>query len=172
MKKAVIVTDVQNKIFNSSPKPYKADDVIEKINMIIKKARNTGNPVIFLQHEAPQFLEFNSDGWPLHESIGVEPTDYRIRKSTGDAFLGTDLEETLKGLNIRHIIICGYASEFCIDSTTRRAAGLGYNIELISDAHTTHDKQHLSGEQIRNHHNVTLSMGPTINAISSSDVIF
>ena len=172
MKKAVIVTDVQNKIFKSSPNPYKADDVVEKINIIIKKARNSGNPVIFIQHEAPQFLEFNSYGWQLHEKIEVELTDYRIRKSAGDAFLGTDLEETLKSLNIRHILICGYASEFCIDSTTRRAAGLGYNIELISDAHTTHDKLHLTAEQIRNHHNVTLSMGPTISAVPSSDIVF
>ena len=172
MKKAVIVTDVQNKIFNSSPNPYMADEVIENINLIIKKARKSDNPVIFLQHEAPGFLEFNSDDWQLYEKIEDEHVDYRIRKTAGDAFLGTDLEETLKSLNIRHILICGYASEFCIDSTTRRAAGLGYNVELISDAHTTHDKQHLTAEQIRNHHNATLSMDPTINAISSQDIAF
>jgi S-ribosylhomocysteine lyase LuxS involved in autoinducer biosynthesis len=47
---------------------------------------------------------------------------------------------------------------------------LGYTVQLVSDAHTTHDKEHLSAEIIRNHHNITLSMGPTITAVATEDV--
>jgi nicotinamidase-related amidase len=96
--------------------------------------------------------------------------DLYIRKTVGDSFLRTELQDKLKSLNISDLIICGYASEFCMDNTIRRATGLGYTVQLVSDAHTTHDKEHLSAEIIRNHHNITLSMGPTITAVATEDV--
>ena len=68
----------------------------------------------------------------------------------------TNLEAVLKEHNVNHLVIVGYASEFCVDTTVRRSASLGYSVELISDAHTTHDKAHASGEAIRLHHNCTL----------------
>ncbi len=92
------------------------------------------------------------------------------RYYTGDSFLRTDLEEKLRSLDITNLVICGYASEFCIDNTTRRATGLGYTVQLVSDAHTTHEKKHLSAKKIREHHNLTLSMGPTITAVQSEDI--
>jgi hypothetical protein len=48
-------------------------------------------------------------------------------------------------------------------------------IQLVSDGHTTHDKQHATAEQIRKHHNETLSniksFGVTIKAIESKKII-
>lgn len=79
-----------------------------------------------------------------------------MRKQTPDSFLNTNLEALLKQLGAEHLIVCGYASEFCVDTTVRSAAAKGYSIEIVSDAHTTHDKDHASGEQIRIHHNATL----------------
>jgi nicotinamidase-related amidase len=74
------------------------------------------------------------------------------------------------------IVICGYASEFCVDTTSRRAAALGYPVIIAADAHTTHDKAHASALQIRTHHNATLenisSFGPVIRAIDSQQIVF
>ena len=83
--------------------------------------------------------------------------------------------QVLENLNIKHLIICGYASEFCVDVTVKRAAGLGYSKTLVSDGHTTHDKPHLSGVEIRDHHNATLpfitSFGVKIEAVSTQDIL-
>jgi hypothetical protein len=76
MKSAVLVLDVQTKMFTDSPRPFEADEVVKRINDITAQARNSG----------------------------------------------------------------------------------------------THDKEHLSAEIIRNHHNITLSMGPTITAVATEDV--
>lgn len=59
-----------------------------------------------------------------------------------------------------------------VDSMTRSAAQLGYTVQLVADAHTTHDKEHLSAQQIREHHNLTLSMGPTITTVQATDINF
>ncbi|MEK6748495.1 MAG: isochorismatase family protein, partial [Pseudomonadota bacterium] len=133
-------------------------------------ARTAGIPIFLIQHEVPGYLDHESEGWQLQKNLVVKDSDIRVRKTTGDSFLRTNLEEKLKSLNITNLVICGYASEFCVDNTTRRATGLGYTVQLVSDAHTTHDKKHLSAMKIREHHNLTLSMGPTITAVQSEDI--
>ncbi len=170
MKSAVLVTDVQTKVFNTDPRPFEADEVVKRINHVTIMARAAGVPVFFIQHEAAGYLDHGSEGWKLQKDLIVEDRDIRVRKTTGDSFLRTNLEEKLKSLDITNLVICGYASEFCIDNTTRRATGLGYTVQLVSDAHTTHEKKHLSAKKIRGHHNLTLSMGPTITAVQSEDI--
>ena len=54
-------------------------------------------------------------------------------------------------------MVCGLQSDFCVDSTTRRALALGYPVTLVSDAHSTVDNGILSAPQIVAHHSRTLS---------------
>jgi nicotinamidase-related amidase len=171
MRSAILVIDVQAKVFDVGPRPFEADEVVKRINHVTTLARIAGVTVFLIQHEVPGYLDYKSDGWQLQKDLVVESSDIRVRKTTGDSFLRTDLEEKLKSFEINNLVICGYASEFCIDNTTRRATGLGFTVQLVSDAHTTHDKKHLSAKKIREHHNLTLSMGPTIMAVKAGDII-
>ncbi|WP_256672324.1 isochorismatase family protein [Pseudomonas sp. ANT_J12] len=102
--------------------------------------------------------------------------DYFVRKTTPDSFLKTDLESVLVESGSSHLVVCGYATEFCIDTTVRRAAALGYDVTVVSDAHTTHDKAHADAAQIIAHHNATLpsikSFGVHILAQESDAVEF
>lgn len=172
MTSAVLVIDVQSGIFDSTPEPFEAQVVIDRINEVTGRARAKGIPVILIQHEVSGYLDYDSERWQLQKKLISSGNDIRVRKTTGDAFLHSNLEQKLKTLNITNLIICGYASEFCVDNTTRRATGLGYNVQLVADAHTTHDKAHLSALKIREHHNVTLSMAPTITAVMAGDIEF
>lgn len=102
--------------------------------------------------------------------------DHLVRKTTPDSFLRTHLHELLETLQVSHLVVCGYASEFCVDTTVRRAAALGYSVTLASDAHTIHDKEHASAAAIRLHENATLaditSFGPAIKAVASGEVAY
>jgi nicotinamidase-related amidase len=99
-----------------------------------------------------------------------------VRKTTPDSFLRTNLDKLLRTLEVSRLIVCGYATEGCVDTTIRRAAALGYEVTIAADAHTTDEKPHASAAQIRVHHNYILSdltsFGPRINAVSSSDIEF
>jgi nicotinamidase-related amidase len=170
MKSAVVVIDIQSGLFDSDPRPYEADEVVQRINSVTNQARAAGVPVIFIQSEHPGFLEYGTNRWQLQSGLAVKEGDIKIRKTMANAFLKTNLEETLKSIGANNLIICGYSTEFCVDSTLRYASALGYNIQLVTDAHTTHDKEHLSAKQIREHHNITLSKGPTVSAVLSSDI--
>lgn len=177
MKTALLVIDVQRGLFDAATRPFEADTVIDRINAVAARARAAGMPVVFIQHERPGTpLAHDSAGWQLHSRLDVQATDARVRKSTPDSFLRTELADLLASQGVERVAICGYATEFCVDTTTRRAAALGYPVLLVSDAHTTHGKAHASAEQIRAHHNATLpsltSFGPAIRAVAAADLNF
>jgi len=174
MNLALIVIDVQRGLFE--PAPADADAVIERINALSAKARQAGAPVIFVQHERGGDLVPESDEWALHPALSLEQGDHRIRKATPDSFLRTGLDEVLSFCGVEGVVLCGYATEFCVDTTTRSAAAHGYHVLLASDAHTTHDKPHADAGQIREHHNATLpairSFGVSIRALPADGIAF
>lgn len=177
MSTALLVIDVQRALFDPEPRPFEADAVVSRINALTARARAADVPVVFVQHEMPTGpLALGSDGWKLEAQLTVETRDAIVRKATPDAFLRTELAELLGQWDIDHLVVCGYASECCVDSTVRRAAGLGYAVTLASDAHTTHDFPHATGAQLRTHENVVLpsldSFGPKIVATASDAIAF
>lgn len=177
MSTALLIIDVQVALFDVSPQPEEAEAVIARINGLSARARSAGAPVLFIQHEtAAGRLAYQSAGWQLAEDLQQAPGDAYLRKTTPDSFLRTTLQDWLAEHGVRDLVLCGYASEYCVDSTTRRAAALGYPVQLAADAHTTHDKAHASAAQIRQHHNATLpdltSFGPPIVARPSAQIVF
>lgn len=177
MKCALLVIDVQRGLFDEAPKPYEADAVVDRINAVTSRSRSAGIPVVFVQHERQSgVLEYGSESWQLERRLLVADTDHVLRKTTPDSFLRTELSALLAQWGTEQLMICGYASEFCVDTTTRRAAALGFPVVLIADAHTTHDKDHASAAQIRRHHNATLagitSFGPRIEARPVAEIRF
>jgi nicotinamidase-related amidase len=172
------VIDVQRGLFDPDPRPFEADVVVARINALIGRARAADVPVVFVQHEETfeDGLVLGSDAWQLQADLAVESRDAIVRKATPDAFLRTELEELLGSWSVDHLVICGYASECCVDSTVRRAAGLGYRVTLAADAHTAHDQPHATGAQIRIHENAVLpgltSFGPAIRAVASAEIVF
>ncbi|MDN3577577.1 cysteine hydrolase family protein [Chitinimonas viridis] len=177
MKSALLIIDVQRGLFDPLPHPYEADAVVDRINQLSIRAREAGMPVMMVQHERlGSALAHGSEGWQLQEDLLVTAGDIMVRKTTPDAFLRTPLAELLVQHGVSRLVICGYATEFCVDTTTRRAAALGYPVVLAADAHTTHDKAHATALQIRTHHNATLpditSFGPEIVALPTAEIAF
>ena len=176
-KSALLIIDVQRGLFDAAPRPFEADAVVARINALAAKARTAGAPVIFIQHEREaSALAYGTDGWALERGLVVQAGDQHLRKTTPDSFLRTDLLALLEAQGTQTLVICGYATEFCVDTTTRRAAALGFPVTMAADAHTTHDKPHASAAQIRAHHNATLpaigSFGPRIEAVDSLTICF
>ncbi|MBO9329078.1 isochorismatase family protein [Achromobacter xylosoxidans] len=177
MTSALIVIDVQRALFETSPAPAEAATIIGRINKLAGRARAAGAPVVYVQHEsAGGAMVHGLPGWELDERLEPAPGDIRICKTTPDSFLRTGLADALSRAGVKELVVCGYASEFCVDTTVRRAAALGYPVTLAADAHTTHDKPHAAGAQIRAHHNATLSsissFGVKIAAVATAQITF
>jgi nicotinamidase-related amidase len=153
---AVLVIDVQRGLFCAEPAPFEAEAVLGRINAVTAKARATGAPVIFIQHDGEpggeDVVPF-TEGWKLHPEIDVRHGDLVIRKTTCDAFYGTTLEAELRSRGISTVVLMGYATDFCVDATLRSAASKDFGIIVVADAHTTSDNPVLKAAVVREHHN-------------------
>jgi nicotinamidase-related amidase len=174
MTSALLVIDVQKFLCTGQWAAFDIDRVIGNINNVCAKARAAGAPVVFIQHEDEGPLRFESDGWQLDERLAMRPEDVRVRKTTCDSFQRTQLQALLQSRGVDRLVVCGLQSDFCVDTTVRRALGLGYPVTLVADAHSTVDNGVLTAAQIAAHHNVTLanieSFGPKVSAIPAAEV--
>jgi nicotinamidase-related amidase len=161
---ALLVIDMQAILFD--PEPPEAEEVVARINALAARARLAGAPVVWVQHEAASGdLVADTPGWQLHPGLVTAPSDVFLRKTMSDSFLRTNLHELLAERDVRHVTVCGYSSEFCVDSTVRGAASRGYAVTLAAD-----------GLQIRLHENETLrnisSFHVVIAAVPAAEIVF
>lgn len=158
---ALIIIDIQVGVFDGSaiPSVSAADKLLSNISQLIEKARQAAIPIIFVQHNGVNGhpLERETKRWDFHPKLDVTDKDLIVQKSTPDSFYDTDLQEILRSNKIRKVVIAGIQTEFCIDTTCRRAFGMGYEVTLVKDAHSTWDTNHLSASQIIDHHNYLLN---------------
>ena len=175
---ALLIIDMQQALCEGDGAAWDTPGVIARINTLSARARARGVPVIWVQHEGKGgYLAHGTPGWQLATGLHVnEISDLRVRKTTPDSFLRTPLQELLTHLGTTELVICGMHTEFCVDTTTRRALALGYPVVLAADAHTSAGNPHLTPQQVVAHHNATLcnisSFGPRARAVATEELQF
>ena len=160
----LVVIDVQRAILDIPGLQRKQeidralDQTVARIASLIARARNSSVPVVYVQHDGGpgHRLEPNSPGWHLRPEIAPRPGEPFIRKRACDAFFETNLDRTLRAAGVTDLVMAGCMTQYCVDTSVRRAASLGYNVFLPSDGHTTADTSILRFEQIVAHHNAVL----------------
>jgi len=175
MTTALLIIDVQRALCTGEEAAFDIDRVIDRINAVSAQARSTGAPVFLIQHEEGDGpLQFDAEGWQIAETLATAPGDVRVRKTTPDSFHKTDLHPLLQERDVNRLVVCGLQSDFCVDTTVRRALALGYDVTLVADAHSTVDNGVLSAAQITAHHNRTLSnmmsFGPRVAVTPAGEV--
>jgi len=153
---ALLVIDVQMFGFDETNLVYESDQLISKIGTLITQAREARVPVVYVQHSEPEEL-VGSPAWEIHPVIAPGTGEVIIQKQHPDSFQDTNLQRELESLGIKKLNIAGMQTEYCIDTTCRRAYSLGYSVTLVKDAHSTWNTDLLTASQIIAHHNEVLS---------------
>lgn len=159
MATALVVIDVQNAVLDNSGSPVRQPLIDQAQTAMVSRARGNGTPVFFVQHNDPPGdpLATNSSGWHIRKELTPNVGEPIVQKASCDSFHGTDLYEKLQAARVDHLIIGGNATQYCIDTTCRRAVSLGYDVVLLADCHMTGDAGDLRFDQIIAHHNATLN---------------
>lgn len=177
MQSAVLVIDVQQGLCEGEAAAFDCEGTISRINLVLRKARQAGVPAVFIQHESKDgHLQHGTAAWQLAHGLEVSATDKKVSKTTPDSFLRTELEALLRAAGVERIVLCGMHSEFCVDTTARRALALGFAVTLVSDAHTSAGNSAISAQNVIAHHNATLrnisSFGPRVHTVPSHNIAF
>lgn len=154
MKQALLVIDAQ-KIYTDSESELFCEDcenTIKNINTLIEKFNDNNEPIFYIRHIhnvdgsdlgrmfdfAGDFEDFNfkanSKEVEYDELLIRNPDSKEILKTRYSAFVNTDLEKELRDLGIEKVIICGFMTNFCCESTARHAHDLDFFVDFIADA--------------------------------------
>ncbi|MBW4645370.1 MAG: cysteine hydrolase [Goleter apudmare HA4340-LM2] len=138
MKRALLVIDVQNEYFTGKlPVTYPSGS-LDKILQVMNIAYERGLPIIVVRHTQPQadspIFRKGSKEWELHPEVAKHHYDLLIEKNVPGSFTGTELENWLRNRGIDTVVISGYMTQMCCDTTARQASHLGFSVEFLADA--------------------------------------
>ena len=157
LRDALLVVDMQVALFEDGSR-YDAAGLVHRLNNLSRRVRASGGQVIFVRHtEQVGAFQPGGPGWQLLPELEVVEQDTIINKSTCDCFAATELASILPVGATRRLVVGGCATEFCVDTTVRSAAVHGYDVWAPQDGHTTADREHLTAEQVIQHHNFVWS---------------
>lgn len=167
---ALVIIDVQMGMFDEDEPVHNGEELLKTLSAVIDRARQARVPVVYVQHNDSQFVKGGS-AWPIHPAIPPQAGEVVVQKHTPDSFHETNLQDELDKLGVKKLIIGGIQTEYCVDTTSRRAFTQGYDVTLIADGHSTWNNKYITAEQVIAHHNNTLD-GWAVTVKSADDIQF
>jgi nicotinamidase-related amidase len=143
-QRAVVVVDLQHEYLPTGKLPLSGiDQALDNAARVIAAARERGEPVIHVRHEAtkadsPIFVP-GSDGVRIHERVAPQDGETVIVKNFPNSFRETELKPLLDRHGATDVTIVGAMSHMCIEATARAAADFGYQVTVVHDACATRD---------------------------------
>lgn len=153
-RSALLVIDVQNAYCTPDSKLYidNHQEIVTRINRLIDGFEKRHQPVIYIRHALPadgsdtgRMLDFTGTArvsafiegssavdYPPH--LKLLPNRLEITKRRYSSFVGTGLQTMLTSLQIDTVVISGFMTNICCESTARHAHDLDYYVYFLSDA--------------------------------------
>jgi nicotinamidase-related amidase len=157
---AVIVVDMQHDFIapGAALETPMGREILPNLSRLLRHARDTGMHVIYTAHvhrkDGTDMGLFGEIWAPIEQRAGLVdgepgvdviaelaplPHEPIIKKNRYSAFFGTNLDLTLRTMNVETVIITGVTTENCCHATARDAMFLGYRVAFLSDATGTFD---------------------------------
>lgn len=172
---ALLVVDMQNGVLADT---VRRDAVVANVAALVDKARREDVPVIWVRHSSDQLVP-NGETWRIVDALKPGKAEPVVDKIYGDAFEDTGLERILSDLGVGRLVVAGAHTDACIRSTIHGAFARGYDVTLVSDAHTTEDLTTWGApppEQVIAHTNLywhyQTAPGRTAGTVATKDVAF
>lgn len=178
MSAPLLIIDVQNAIDDPKYAHRGQKGMEAAIALLLARWREKGDPVIFIRDDSTDpnspfrpgqsGNDFKREVAPLnHEPI--------VDKRTSSAFIGTDLMQLLEDIGASELVITGAWLEYCVSSTVRMAADLGFMVFIPQDCvaslgRTDRNNRKWTAEEV---HTLTLSTmdGEYASILSSTDLL-
>ncbi len=137
---ALVVIDAQQEYFAPLGKLVLPDGprAVERIASLLAWARAAGMPVVHVVHESrrPGATTFapGSPALAIHPAARPRAGEPVLTKHLPGSFTRTGLEELLRAGGIEQLVLAGFMTQMCCDTTARQAAHLGFKVLLPADA--------------------------------------
>jgi nicotinamidase-related amidase len=146
----LIMIDCQNTYTRGLLELAGVQAALDQAEELLDRARSAGIPVVHIQHDAGPGSPYD-----VREEIGAivdrvapragEPT---IVKNYPNSFTGTELDAVLKQGPERPLLLAGFMTHMCVNSTARGAFSLGHAPTVVAGATATRDLPGIDGRVV------------------------
>ena len=154
MSTAVLAINCQNENLFGDYCVANAAEMLYRIQSICEKARAVSVPIVYLQDNTLGSAEAPDRQIAL--LLTPQPGDVVVRKSFPDGFYQTELKERLDELGITELVVVGFKTDEDVATTCRAAVIAGYDVFLVSDAHSTRENSFMLPHQLIQYYNYIL----------------
>jgi nicotinamidase-related amidase len=150
-KTAVVLIDYQNE-YRQGPLALPDEAAASNAARQLRTwADQAGIAVIHVLHRAPATAPIfapDSPGAAPIDGLAPAPCETVIYKHLPSAFTGTGLADALQASVTETLLVAGYMTHNCVDSTAREAFHRGYRVGVVADASATRDLPGPAGKAI------------------------
>ena len=136
---ALIMIDLQNTYRQGVMQLSGVEPAIAEAAKLLEMARDLKVPVFHIQHDggAGSPYDVNADIGAIADEVAPMAGEPVITKHYPNSFVQTDLDERLKALGIQNIVLAGFMTHMCINSTAHGGFNLGYAPTVVASATAT-----------------------------------
>ena len=123
-------------------------DAEERIADLLKAWRQHQMPVFYTVHDSRESkspLKLSLETGKIIPKLEPKEDEVIIRKDVNSGFVGTNLELQLRRSGISRIVVAGFFTNMCIETTVRMAGNLGFDTYLVEDACACTNRSQMDG---------------------------
>ncbi|MCB5190765.1 cysteine hydrolase [Methylobacillus arboreus] len=136
---ALILIDCQNTYREGLMKLEGVEPALEEAKRLLGKARELKVPVIHIQHDSGEgtLYDIRAHIGQIVDVVAPIKNEVVITKHYPNSFVGTNLDEVLQANGIKSIVLAGFMTHMCINSTAHGGFNLGYAPTIVASATAT-----------------------------------
>ncbi len=148
---ALVMIDCQNTYREGIMQLTGVELALKEARRVLDRARALGRPVIHIQHDAGPGTPYDvrADIGRIADIVAPQNGETVITKGYPNSFVQTPLDDELKRLGVKNLVLVGFMTHMCVNSTARGAFNLGYAPTVVASATATRDLPLPDGSLVR-----------------------
>ena len=144
---ALIMIDCQNTYRQGVMQLTGVEDAILECQKLLEMARDLKSPIIHIQHDAGvgSPYDITADIGAISVEVAPKNGEKVVVKNYPNAFVQTELEAYLKALGVENIVLAGFMTHMCVNSTAHGGFNLGFKPTVVASATATRPLQGPNG---------------------------
>lgn len=136
---ALILVDAQNTYRTGVMQLSGVEPALDACASLLARARALKVPVIHIQHDSGPGTPYDirAEIGAIADKVAPAAGEPVVVKNYPNSFVSTDLDARLKALGVKNLVVAGFMTHMCINSTGRGAFNLGYAVTVPANATAT-----------------------------------
>jgi len=147
---ALVLIDCQNTYREGTMSLAGVEPALAEAARLLERARGAGIPIVHIQHDSGPGSPYDITApiGQISDVVAPKAGGPVITKHFPNSFIQTDLEQQLRAVGVTKVILAGFMTHMCVNSTARGAFNLGFQPTVVAAATATRDLPGSDGDVV------------------------